>query len=239
MRRQIPRLVAVALVLLAAGVAAAQSLLVGGSPGLVGGSPGLTVNGTTGNGTTVAQSTPSTTTSGPSTGVPGTATTTGPSTGGASSTTTPATTTPTTTGTTANAPAIDQIVSFTRTVAAGTAALSVFAVPAGQQLIVTDVLITNPATTPACGAAISAAGATTTTPAPTSTTTPSATPTATPAATTIEAGTGLLCVPAQTSLNLGLTTGLEFAAGQSVTLANTATSPLHYHLRGFLVSPGA
>jgi hypothetical protein len=40
-------------------------------------------------------------------------------------------------------------------------------------------------------------------------------------------------------LNLGLTTGLEFAAGQSVVLANTATSPLHYHLRGFLVSPGA
>jgi len=24
-----------------------------------------------------------------------------------------------------------------------------------------------------------------------------------------------------------------------VVLANTATSPLHYHLRGFLVSPGA
>jgi hypothetical protein len=238
MRRQIPRLVAVALVLFAAGIAAAQSLLVGGSPGLVGGSPGLTVSGTTGNGTTVAQSssTPSTTTSGPSTsGVPGTATTTGPSTSGAPSTTTPATTTPTTTGTTANALAVDQIVSFTRTVAAGTAALGVFAVPAGQQLIVTDVLITNPGTTPACGAAISPAGAVTTTPTTTPTTS-TATPTATP---TVEAGTGLLCVPAQTSLNLGLTTGMEFAAGQSVTLANTATSPLHYHLRGFLVSPGA
>ena len=54
-------------------------------------------------------------------------------------------------------------------------------------------------------------------------------------------------MPAQTSLSLGLTTGLEFAAGQSVQLANTPTAtttppattggPLHYHLRGFLVSP--
>jgi hypothetical protein len=57
-----------------------------------------------------------------------------------------------------------------------------------------------------------------------------------------ESGTGLLCVPAQTSLNLGLTTGLEFAPGQSVQLGNAAPAaatpggPLHYHLRGFLMS---
>ena len=59
-----------------------------------------------------------------------------------------------------------------------------------------------------------------------------------------EAGTGLLCVPAQTSLDVGLTTGLEFDGGQSVELANAsattegATTPatLHYHLRGFLMS---
>jgi hypothetical protein len=58
-----------------------------------------------------------------------------------------------------------------------------------------------------------------------------------------ESGTGLLCVPPQTSLNLGLTTGLEFASGQGVQLGNTAPAagttggPLHYHLRGFLMSP--
>jgi hypothetical protein len=42
-------------------------------------------------------------------------------------------------------------------------------------------------------------------------------------------------------LNLGFTTGLEFTAGQSVLLRNTTTpqttsAPLHYHLRGFLVT---
>lgn len=56
-----------------------------------------------------------------------------------------------------------------------------------------------------------------------------------------ESGTGLLCVPAQGLLNLGLTTGLEFTAGQSVLLGNTTTpqttsAPLHYHLRCFLVT---
>ncbi|HEY2996227.1 MAG TPA: hypothetical protein VGM22_25720 [Methylomirabilota bacterium] len=73
-------------------------------------------------------------------------------------------------------------------------------------------------------------------------------------------------MPAQTSLSISLTTGLEFAGGQSVQLANqplattgtaaatstatttapttTATAaatsgPLFYHLRGFLVATGA
>jgi hypothetical protein len=54
-----------------------------------------------------------------------------------------------------------------------------------------------------------------------------------------ETGTGVLCVPAQTSLNLGLTTGLEFDAGQGVVLSNAAGVALHYHLRGFLVVTGA
>jgi hypothetical protein len=76
----------------------------------------------------------------------------------------------------------------------------------------------------------------------------------------VESGTGTLCVPAQTSLSLSLTTGLEFAGGQTVMLANqpvaattpaTATTgttaaaaaatpngPLFYHLRGFLTTPG-
>ena len=62
---------------------------------------------------------------------------------------------------------------------------------------------------------------------------------------TSEAGTGLLCVPPQTSLNLGLTTGLEFGPGQAVVLTNASTTEaattgttLHYHLRGFLMSTG-
>lgn len=166
---------------------------------LAGGSPGLAVNGSVLNGSAVAQS------SAPS----------GTSTNGV--TATPATSTMT----------VDQIVSLTRVVEAGAPAASVFAVPAGQRLIVTDVLITNPGAAPACGASISPGG------------TATSAPTTLASAAAIESGTGLLCVPAQTSLNLGLTTGLEFAPGQSVVLANTATSPLHYHLRGFLVSPGA
>jgi hypothetical protein len=114
--------------------------------------------------------------------------------------------------------------------------VSAFTVPAGQQLVVTDVIITNPGASPACSAGVSAAGAVTTSPL-----TPGTPPT------TSESGTGLLCVPAQSSLSLGLTTGLEFSAGQSVQLANTPATtttppattggPLHYHLRGFLVSP--
>jgi hypothetical protein len=217
MPRHTSRLIVVALALLAAGAAAANSLLAGGSPGLI-------VNGSVVNGSTVAQSSPPATTSpNPSTnGVSGTQATTGSTTSGV-----PATTTPTPGTTATSAMTIDEVVSITRVIDAGAAAASVLAVPSGRRLIVTDVVITNPGTAPACGASISPGG------------------TATPATTTIasaaalDSGTGLLCVPAQTSLNLGLTTGLEFAAGQSVVLANIATSPLHYHLRGFLVSPGA
>jgi hypothetical protein len=204
-----------ALVLLAAGVAAANNQLRNGLP------PGLTVNGSV----------------------------TEPS------------SSPTTTGTTTGTPAIDQIVSVTRTVEAGAAAVNAFTVPAGQQLVVTDVVVTNPGTTPACGASVSpddngATGNGTTGNGATGNgatgngtqgngTPANGTPTGAPTpAATGESGTGLLCVPAQTSLNLGLTTGLEFAAGQSVLLANTlpdaATTPggpLHYHLRGFLATP--
>ena len=175
------------------------------------------------NGLAVAQlSAPSTNSPGMSTnGITNTPATTGATTNGA-----PATT-PGTTATSATT--IEQIVSLTRVVEAGAPAASAFTVPAGQRLIVTDVLITNPGLTPTCGASIS----------PGSSASPAtATPTTIASASAIESGTGLLCVPAQTSLNLGLTTGLEFAAGQRVMLANTATSPLHYHLRGFLVSPG-
>jgi hypothetical protein len=157
---------------------------------------------------------------GPSTGAPATGTlgTTAPSTGATEATT------GTTNGTTTGTLAIDQVVSITRAVAAGTP-VTAFTVPAGQHLVITDLLVTNTATSPACGAAVSPAEP--------------GTPTGTG-----EAGTGLLCIPAQTSLNLGLTTGLEFAGGQSVVLANasaategaTTGTTLHYHLRGFLMS---
>ncbi len=108
---------------------------------------------------------------------------------------------------------------------AGTPTVSAFAVPAARQLIVTDVLITNPGATPACGASIAPGGTVAVTPAS--------------PVTAVESGTGVLCVPAQTSLNLGLTTGLEFAAGQGVVLTTSAGATLHYHLRGFLVVTGA
>jgi hypothetical protein len=231
-----PTLIVASLVLLGAGAAAAQSILAGPSPG-------LSVSG----GSVVAQTSPTTTTTtpstvGPSTGTPGTAgttgttgTTTAPTTG--ATTTGTATTDTTPTGTAANgsvttatggALAVDQVVAITRSVAPGTP-VTVFTVPAGQQLVITDLLVTNPGTTPACGAQVGASGtATNGTPA---------------AGATGESGTGVLCVPAQSSLNVGLTTGLEFDAGQSVVLGNavstteTATpATLHYHLRGFLMS---
>ena len=158
--------------------------------------------------------------------------------------------------------AIEQIVSVTRTVEAG-APVSAFAVPAGNRLVVTDVVITNPATTPACGAGIGAGAATT---AHHERHRPRARrPRRAPRRPAHDhrrrttgddrcgdgkrgrlmlASTGVLCVPAQTSLTLALTTGLEFASGQSVVLSNqviaggttTSGGPLFYHLRGFLIS---
>ena len=183
--------------------------------------------------------------------------------GAAGAQTTPMTTTDTSSPSAlpaAAAPVVEQIVALATTVEPGATGVTAFTVPAGRQLVVTDIVITNPSTTPVCGAAISpnattSAGNTTATTAGSTATTP-ATLTA-----TIESGTGALCVPAQTSLSLSLTTGIEFAAGQGVVLSNhsaaaapaatpgtTATGatttaaatagPLFYHLRGFLVAPG-
>jgi hypothetical protein len=209
-------------------------------------------------------------------------------------TTSPTTGTTTTGTTTTSAALIEQVVSFARTVEPGATGVSAFTVPAGRQLIVTDVVITNPSASPVCGAGVSPStggviaapgpalpapapigtptvttpgttttvapgGTTTTTSTNGSTTTitggssttvtPGGSTVTTPAGTTaaaVESGTGTLCVPAQTSLTLGLTTGLEFGSGQSVLLANqpvattppaaTTPGPLFYHLRGFLVS---
>lgn len=210
-------------------------------------------------------------------------------------TTTAPTTSPSTLAATAT-PSVEQIVAIARTVESGAGSVTAFTVPTGHQLVVTDVVITNPSATPVCGAAISPSGATlgtttsttgaSTTPTTTGATTPSTatadtgtitstggtTTTTTPGGSTVtapsasaagtaavESGTGTLCVPAQTSLTLSLTTGLEFAGGQSVVLANqplttttatpatttatpaaatATTGPLFYHLRGFLVSSG-
>jgi hypothetical protein len=219
-------LIVVALVLLAAGVAAAQSLLAGPSPGIA-------VDNTTVAQSTTPGSTPTTTTPASPSGATGT-TPTGSSTGSTAGSTTGGTPTPvpsapttTTPGSTATSGmTVDQIVSLIRTVDASVPAVSAFTVPAGRLLVVTDVLVTNTGTAPACGASISAGAVTA---APTT-------------ATTSESGTGVLCIPAQASLNLGLTTGLEFGAGQNVVLANappTGGGALHYHLRGFLATPGA
>ena len=190
------------------------------------------------------------------------------------------TSTPTTTSTgvgtdagTLEPATIERIVAFARTVEPGTATVSAFTVPAGRRLVITDVVITNPATSPACGAAVAPGGAngatsSTTTPRTTTTTTANGTTVigngtangttvvgngtvsgATETTAALESGTGALCVPAQTSLTLALTTGLEFTGGQRVLVANrdtaatdgatAAAGPLHYHLRGFLVLTGA
>jgi hypothetical protein len=229
-------LIVVALVLLAAGVAAAQSMLAGPSPGIA------TDNTTVAQSTTPGSTSNTTTPTSPS-GTTGTTpgSSTGSTTGGTTPTPTPAPSTPTTTtpgATVTSGMTVDQIVSLIRTVDASVPAVSAFTVPAGRLLVVTDVLVTNIGTAPACGASISAGGATA---APTTPTTPgTTTPGAAPAAATSESGTGALCVPAQTSLNVGLTTGLEFAAGQNVVLGNappTGGGALHYHLRGFLATP--
>ena len=182
---------------------------------------------------------------------------------------TPTTSTPTTTTSTgALEPAtIERIVAFARTVEPGAATVSAFTVPPGRRLVITDVVVTNPGTSAACGAAITPGGAAGTSTASTPTTTPTTTtttdgttvitngngttvgtngsvPTAPEALAALESGTGALCIPAQTSLPLALTTGLEFAGGQRVLLANregattdaaATAAPLHFHLRGFLV----
>jgi hypothetical protein len=242
-----PILVVAVLILFAAGVAAANGLLIGPNPGLAVGGGSAVAQNSTSTGTTTT--TPTTTS--PTTGTGGTVGTTAPSTGGTTTTTTTngtttngTTTNGTTTGgvtspTTVGTTAIEQIVGITRAVPPGTP-VTAFTVPAGQQLVITDLVITNPGTTPTCGAAVSPSGTTTTTNGTTTNgTTTNGTTTNAP-----ESGTGLLCVPAQTSLAVGLTTGLEFDPGQGVVLTNATTAgngapttaTLHYLLRGFLVT---
>ena len=167
---------------------------------------------------------------------------------------------------------VQNIVELTRLVPPGTAAVTAFTVPAGVTLIVTDLLVTNTGSASSCGAAVNRTGAA---PAPPTNGTPNGAPTGTPSTTTngtttgtttgttaapaptataTVAGTvtqtdstvtGPLCVPAQTTTTLSLTTGIEFAAGQSVQLLNvpdaaapagTTPGALGFHLRGLLVT---
>lgn len=130
---------------------------------------------------------------------------------------------------------VQNIVEITRLVPSGATAVTVFTVPAGVVLVVTDLVVTNTGTAATCGGAVNRSGTATTTPA-----TPP-----TPATPTTPTVTGPLCVPAQTTTTLPLTTGIEFAAGQSVELMNTpdpaapaGTTPgtLSFHLRGLLVT---
>ena len=235
MARIIRKLVVVVLILVGAGIATAAT-----SPFIMGPSAGISSSASP-----LTQVSPSTSTT-PSTSGGVTTTTTGNTTTvtGSGTTATPGTTTPSTpvTGTPVG---IEQIVAVTRMVEAGPA-VSAFAVPAGNRLVITDVVITNTGTAPACGAGIAGSAATTTgatTSTTTGTTTGAATGGVTVSAATDTAGTGVLCVPAQTSLTLALTTGLEFASGHSVVLSNQTTAggttsggPLFYHLRGFLIS---
>lgn len=176
--------------------------------------------------------------------------------------TTPTTTpsTGTTNGTNVSVPVtgstvtVQNIVEITRLVPSGTTAVTAFTVPAGVVLVVTDLIVTNTGTAATCGAAVNRTGTAATPTAPTTPTTPPAAATTMPGATTTVAGTvtqtdssvtGPLCVPAQTTTTLPLTTGIEFAAGQSVQLMNApdsaapaGTSPgtLGFHLRGLLVT---
>jgi hypothetical protein len=92
--------------------------------------------------------------------------------------------------------------------------VSAVTVPPGSVLVITDVIVTNPGTAPACGFAIARASGQTV--------------------------TGPLCAPAQTTLALPLTTGLEFAESDTAQIVNTATTattaPVSVHLRGFFAA---
>jgi hypothetical protein len=128
--------------------------------------------------------------------------------------TTPGTTpVPGTDGTSSGtAPVVVGIMETTQPVPASATAVTAFTVPAGQRLVVTDVLVTNPNPAATCGLSVNRA--------------------------TGQSVTGVLCIPAQSTLSLALTTGLEFAESEMVLLANAATditTPLSIHLRGFLV----
>lgn len=154
----------------------------------------------------------------------------------------------TSTGTT---PTVLNVVEITRLVPAGTTAVTAFTVPAGQTLVVTDVLLTNTGTAGACGAALNRAGGSATTPSATFTTPPTSTTTTNTGTTATTSGTGTtttavpgtttpalagtltqtdssitgpLCIAPLTTTQLNLSTGIEFGPGQTVQLVNAPSS---------------
>jgi hypothetical protein len=114
---------------------------------------------------------------------------------------------------------IQQIVEITSAVPAGAAAVTAYTVPAGSRLVVTDVVVTNTGASATCTLSIARG----TGPV-----------------------TGPLCIPARTTLTVSLTTGLEFAPGETVQLARppeadapaTSTDTVSVHMRGFLAAAG-
>ena len=102
------------------------------------------------------------------------------------------------------------IVEVTQAVPTGGNAIVGFTPPAGTRLVVSDMLVTNPNTTPACGIDVARAG--------------------TPL-------TGGLCVAAQSTLQFAFTTPIAFTDTAPVQLVNasTATEPVRIHLRGVLL----
>src|SRR5262249_23699873 len=114
---------------------------------------------------------------------------------------------------------------ITQQVPAGTTAVTAFTVPAGQTLIVTDVLLTNTSTAVTCGAAINRAGGTTSATSSTTGTTPGTTVTTpgttvtTPSATT----PGTTPTAPGTTATLGTGPSTTAVPGTTPTVAGTIT----------------
>lgn len=137
----------------------------------------------------------------------------------------------------------DRVVEITRQVPFADVTTAVFTVPANTRLVITDVLLTNLGTVAVCGVTIDRGLGPTVIPGPVlGAPQPGA---GTPVTVTDSSLTGPLCVPPRTTLQLFLTSGVDFAAGRSIVVANrpdaalppgSEGSPINVHLRGFLTS---
>jgi len=88
---------------------------------------------------------------------------------------------------------------------------TVFTVPTGQRLVITDVIISNPTSSGSCCAEILRNGS---------------------------LATSLISIPAESSFQHTFGTEIEFTAGQTVGVQNGARSGfLHFYLSGFLTNP--
>ena len=183
-----------ALVLFGAGIAAAQNMLAGPSTGLT-----VERNAALTRCPGVASARPDAEHGRTEHGAPAAAPVTTPATPSTTPSTSPGTSTPPTTG---GASAVEQIVALTRTVDAG-APVTAFTVPAGRATRRDRCVVTNPGTAPSCGARDQPASGHGGDRRPGRVRAP-----------------GMLCVPAQTSLNLGLARRVS-----SSPLARTWSSP--------------